>query len=209
MKTFTLIFIIIIVTNYISAQNSYFVNDVKYVNDVEINFCVDSSGRIYNVKVNKDFTDYQNEEVIQEIVDQMKGLTLDAVEFFNNCYDELFTFINDSLQISKVKEDDFKYLEKFRKGKFAYAAPRLSKIKIIRRKNKQIEKEEDGVYKYEINWISPNLYTLKYLKIGNKDLDHPIGETIEVEIIRIIDEYSYIYKSTVKGIELYGIIEKK
>lgn len=208
MKKITLVFILFSISKLVSAQNNYFVNDVQYVNDVEIDFCIDSIGRVYDVQVNKDFTDYNNNEVIQEIIIKMQELSIPNVELYNDCHKELFTFINDSLQFSKIEEKDFKHLEKYRIGKFSYAAPRLRSIKIIRKKNKQIEKEEDGVYSYEINWIAPNLYTLKYLEVGNKQLEYLIGELIEVEIIRIIDENSYVYRSRIKGIQLYGIIKK-
>lgn len=209
MKNIVFVLFLLKMTGFVSAQNSSFVDDIKYINYVLINFCIDSQGRITKTEVNRELTDYNNEDIIQQIINQMNLQSIDDTTLFNKCHQEQFTFINQSLEFSKIEENDFHKLEKFRKGNFIYSAKKYEKTRIIRKKNKQIEKTENGTNKYEIVWLKPNLFTLKHRKVANKNFKHLIGKIIEVEIISIIDDQSYIYRSSLNGIEIYGIMEKK
>lgn len=206
MKKIILISILFISASLLSAQNNYFVDDVEYIKDVEVQYCLDGGGRVYDVKVNREFTDYQNEEVIDALLNEVRGLSVESTEHFDNCFDENFTFINERFQSSSLKEDDFEHLEKFNRGKFAYTSPRYSDTKIVRRKKRQIERTDDGVLKFEIDWIAPNWYTLKYLKVYDAESKFLLGETIHVEIIGVIDEHTYMYRSHIEGLEVYGEI---
>lgn len=198
----------VLLSSILFSQNNFFVDDVEYINYVTINFCVDSSGKTENIKINKEFTDYKNEEIISLIISEVQELNVNETSKLNKCFEEIYTFINEELQFSKVKENQYKNLERFKKGDFIYWSPKYRNTSIERYSNKQIENAKESKSEYQINWVKPNFYNLKILKVRDSTFNYLIGETIDVEIIKVIDINSYVYKSTLNGQEIYGIIEK-
>lgn len=191
------------------SQNIYFVKDVENISYLKIRFCLDSTGKVDSVGVIKDQSDYSNQVVINDIMNKLGGIVLpDTGNLWNNCHVETFIFINQTLQYCSVKPTEFIQLETFKTGRFKFLGAIYDSSLIVRTEKEQVETTGDKVSRFEITWIEPNIYTLKFLEMGLPGWEKTIGETMAVEIIKIIDPKTYVYRSLLFGQPAYGVIQK-
>lgn len=132
----------------------------------------------------------------------------------NDCWKHVYYFVNEELKIKSLAKDEKLKCRVFHKGKYRYHNPAYINTKIIRRNKRQIEKTEFKNQRqvYKIDWIDNHIYTLRTLKLPLEKDKHKIGGLIYVEIIDIIDDNTYMYKSYRTDIEdkniVYGLISK-
>jgi hypothetical protein len=192
------------------TQDEFFVDDVDNIDLLTVNFCVDNDGKTSSVNVIPEKTTYKNHENIQKVVEYRKG-----IEYYpdsklrNNCYDYIFKFINIKFKDKKLDNSKFSKCLEFRNGTFKYNDGSYSDIIIERDYKFQLEKNQNEFSKYKIDWIDETNYVLTYLEVSNKKLDYLIGQKIYVEIIDILDDGSYVYKSNLLDRTLItGIIKR-
>lgn len=126
-----------------------------------------------------------------------------------NRYDQIFTFINLNLKDAHINETEFDELQKFRTGNFQYGDLNYKDVNIYRTENFQIEEFQGKVSKYNIEWVKPNFYILTYLEVSKKEYKYLLGEKINVEIIKVIDANTYVYKSNLLNRTfIIGIMKK-
>lgn len=191
------------------SQTTYFVKEVENIRDLSIRFCFDSNGKVDSIAVREDKTDYTDQKIIDEIIKQIRLVVVpDTGNVRNNCHEERFLFVNPTLQYCSLKPEEFKQLEKFKSGKFKYLSASNDSALITRTGNEQLETYANEFMRFEIVWVEPNIYTLKLVEVAMKGTIIDKGETIAVEIIKIIDPDTYVYRSLLLGVEIYGIIRK-
>lgn len=200
-KSLFLFYFFISTLSYSQVQKRFYVNDVKTVDYVTVNFCVNDSARISKVTVLTEKTTYKNKETIQELITYLKGIQYyPNSKLKNNCYDSTFEFVNEEYENAELNESDYAKCYEFKTGNFRYADFRVKETKIKRRKNKQIEKNVRRIKnyhfkeKYNVTWSSPCEYQLKFLTANTAEREEYIGESIKVKIIALIDN-GYVYKS--------------
>lgn len=144
MKKNILIFALLIFSiSHSQIQTVFYVDDVKVIDYVTINFCVNDSARISQVSVLKEQTTYKNEVIIDRLVKYLK-----RVQYYpdsklkNNCYDSTFKFVNKDYENAELKPSDYPKCKAFKTGDFTYSDFRHKGTKITRRKRKQREKIE-------------------------------------------------------------------
>lgn len=194
------------------VQKKFFVDDVLTVDYVTVNFCVGDDARINKVTIIEDKTTYLNKENIQNLKDYLL-----AIEYYpdsklrGNCYDSTFEFINSSYQKLKLSEEDCQRCLKFSKGEYLYENVLYTKTKIKRRKRIQREiTTNNGRQIYRIKWNSNCNYILTYLRMSEDRYKHLIGKEILVEIIGILSNDRYVYKSTAEfdGNIVIGVMKR-
>ncbi len=125
------------------------------------------------------------------------------------CGNLTFSFINPEFENLKLNENEIKECSKFRLGNYSYHHINHKETKIKRRKRIQKEKSFKSRQIYSINWTSNSTYTLTYKRMSDDNLKTLIGKKIEVEILKLLDNDGYVYKSkSPKGIVYYGAIYK-
>lgn len=193
-KTLILLFLISKVS-YSQVQKIFYVDDVKTIDYVTVNFCVNDSARINKVSIIENKTTYKNKHVIEQLITYLKTIQYyPDSKLRNNCYDSTFEFVNKEYQNIELKESDYSKCEKFKTGKFKYLDVRFANTKIKRRTKIQREKSKDFKAKYKVTWVSPCEYEMKYLKVKGKENQYMIGKIIKVKMIGILND-SYIYES--------------
>lgn len=192
------------------VQDEFFVNDVDNIDLLTVNFCVDNYGKTSSVTVIPEKTTYKNQENIKKVVEYRK-----SIEYYpnsklrNNCYDYIFKFINSKFKDKKLDNSKISKCLEFKNGTFKYNDGSYSDIIIERDEKFQIEKNQSDFSKYKIEWTDETNYILTYLEVSNKNLDSLIGEKIYVEIIDILEDGSYVYKSNLLNRTLItGIIKR-
>lgn len=192
------------------VQDEFFVNDVDNIDLLTVNFCVDNYGKTSSVTVIPEKTTYKNQENIKKVVEYRK-----SIEYYpnsklrNNCYDYIFKFINSKFKDKKLDNSKISKCLEFKSGTFKYNDGSYSDIIIERDEKFQIEKNQSDFSKYKIEWTDETNYILTYLEVSNKNLDSLIGEKIYVEIIDILEDGSYVYKSNLLNRTLItGIIKR-
>lgn len=203
------LFILIASVSASYSQNIYFVKDVENISYLRIRFCLDSNGKVDSIGVIDNKSDYKNQEVISNILLKFRQLTLpDTGSVRNNCHEETFIFINQVLKYCSLNPDELKQLETFKVGKFKYLGPIYDSSLIVRTEKEQVETTGENVSRFEITWVEPNIYTLKFVEMGIKGWENTIGETMAVEIIKLIDANTYVFRSMLFDQTAYGIIRK-
>lgn len=211
MKKNILLFLLFISANCFCQVTTEFyvegINDIKYLT---LNFCVDNLGKTISVKIVTDKTTMQDSIIINQIVEYRKG-----IEYFpdtklkNNCYDQIFSFINKEFETCSISDIDLYKLESFKTGVFKYYNVNYKSTVITRNENIQIEETNGEIYKYKIEWPKPNQYILTYLEVGSKESEYLLGEKIYVDIIKQIDSETYVYTSNLLNrTVLTGIMTK-
>jgi len=121
----------------------------------------------------------------------------------------LFRFINARFENKKLEESKISKCKEFKKGIFKYNDGAYSDIIIERDEKFQVEKNQSGFSKYKIDWINDTNYVLTYLEVSDKNLEYLIGEKMNVEIIEILEDGSYVYKSNLLDrTRITGIIKR-
>lgn len=188
--------IILLFSIKIYSQQEFYVDDAKTIDYVTINFCVDSIGRTSSVKLIPEKTSYKNLNIINSIIENQKTINYTRESLLKNqCFDYTYRFINTKYKSKSLSEADCKKCIKFQEGKFKYLDIVFPDVIIDRSKNIQIEINGDEVSKYNIQWISPCKYVLIFTEVADKRFDYLIGEKIDIEIIDILDNDTYLYKS--------------
>jgi len=207
-----LIIALLVFTNsYGQVQKKFFVEDVKSVEYVTVNFCVNNEAKISEVTIIPNKTTYENEYNIEQLRQYLLG-----IEYYpdsklkNNCYDSTFEFINNQYENKTLNETECNACEKFKTGIYKYKNVLYRDTKIKRRRRIQREIFEGGKQIYYIKWISNCHYVLTYKRMTEPRLKHLIGKEIDVKIIDVLDDGSYVYKSKANFEEKtdFGVIMK-
>ncbi|WP_299246842.1 hypothetical protein [uncultured Aquimarina sp.] len=208
-KTLFFFALLISAITYSQVQKVFYVEDVKLIDYVTVNFCVNDEAWISEVTVLPEKTTYQNKEVIEKLIQYLKGIQYYSDSTLrNNCYDSTFEFVNKKYEEGKLDEWEYSKCQEFRKGEFRYTDVRYLETRIKRGKKKQRERGKDFKEKYRITWTSDYQYELKYITVNDKKNKHLIGELIKTEIIGIT-ENGYVYRSKLLNQkEVIGVIEK-
>ena len=191
-------------------QQEFYVEDAVNVELLTVNFCVDNIGKTSSVTIIPEKTTYKNQENINQVVEYRK-----SIEYFpdsklrNNCYDYTFRFINRKYENKKLDSLKIPICKLFRSGTFKYNDGINLETTIDRNNETQIEKSKGETSKYKIEWTNDTNYILTYIEVSNKESEYLVGEKIYVEIIEILDEESYVYKSNLLDRTVVtGIIKK-
>jgi hypothetical protein len=192
-------------------QQQFYVDDVETVEFVTVNFCIDNNGNTSSVKLIPKKTSYRNPENIRAIIDYRKNIKqLSDSKLRNNCYDYTFNFINTKYKNKHLDSTNYKDCEALKQGKFKYKSVVYPNTIIERTKEFQIEKEGNWFAKYKIEWETPAKYTLTYLEVSDKKSEYLIGEKIHVEIVDILENGNYVYKSNLLDRTFsVGVIQKE
>lgn len=196
MKFITSIFFLVSLNISAQIQQEFYVDDATNVELLTVNFCVDNNGKTSSVIVIPEKTTYKNQENIKQVLEYRK-----SIEYYpdsklrNNCYDYTFRFINKKFENKKLDTPKIPKCEVFRNGMFKYNDGIYSETTIERNNEIQIEKDKNETFKYKIEWTSDTNYILTYIEVSGKEYDYLLGEKIYVEIIEILEDGSYVYKS--------------
>ena len=191
-------------------QTEFYIEGIKDIEYLTLNFCVNSEGKTSEVRVVNDKTTIQDSIIISQIIDYRKAIEYNPdTKLKNNCYDQVFSFINKEFENSSINEKDFYKLEKFKIGTFKYHDINYKNTVITRTERNQVE-DSDGTFdKYIIEWTKPNEYVLTYIEAAKKEHEYLIGEKINVEIIKYIDSETYLYRSNLLDRTIITGIMKK
>lgn len=207
----TCILLIVTTTIFGQIQKKFFVDDVKDIEYVTVNFCVNEDAKISKVTVIKDKTTYGNKYNIEQLCQYLLSIQYyPNSKLKNNCYDSTFEFINYNYQNKKLNESECNACDKFKKGIYTYKniLYRDTKIKRRRKIQREIGKKDKQIY--FIKWLNNCTYVLIYKRMTAPRLKHLIGKEIHVEIIDVLDDKSYVYRSKTnfnKKVD-YGVIKK-
>jgi hypothetical protein len=191
-----IIVLLVFANSYGQVQKKFFVEDVKSVEYVTLNFCVNNEAKISEVTIIADKTTYENEYNIEQLRQYLLG-----IEYYpdsklkNNCYDSTFEFINNEYEYKILNETECNACENFKTGIYKYKNVLYRNTKVKRRRKIQREVFKDGKQIYYIKWISNCHYVLTYKRMTEPRLKHLIGKEIDVKIIDVLDDGSYVYKS--------------
>ena len=211
MNRILIIALLVFTNSYGQVQKKFFVEDVKSVEYVTVNFCVNNEAKISEVTIIPNKTTYENEYNIEQLRQYLLG-----IEYYpdsklkNNCYDSTFEFINNQYENKTLNETECNACEKFKTGIYKYKNVLYRDTKIKRRRRIQREIFEGGKQIYYIKWISNCHYVLTYKRMTEPRLKHLIGKEIDVKIIDVLDDGSYVYKSKANFEEKtdFGVIMK-
>lgn len=188
----------------------YFIDGVDVVDYVTLEICADSTNGIIKVKLIAEKTTHKNQFNIDQLVDYIKSFDYPKDgPLIGRCGNLTFSFINPEFENLKLNEKEIEECSKFRTGNFSYHHINHQNTKIKRRKKIQKEISHKSRQIYFINWTSNSTYTLTYKRMSDDNLKALIGETIEVEILKLLDNDGYVYKATSpNGIVYHGAIYK-
>ncbi|GGI57488.1 hypothetical protein [Winogradskyella haliclonae] len=200
--------------NFANAQ--IFVDDVERVGIVTIDYCVDNSGKRYDININQEKSTYKDEGWQLGCLDHFKkGYLAYPQKMINECWQSVYYFVNSKYKTHELPKEDYVKCKAFHRGKFKYESPAFSDSVIKRRKKRQIETGENisgGRQVYKINWISDHEYTLDTRRMSLIKDKHKVGNFINVEIIEVINDNTYLYKAFIKDKEnddiVFGLITK-
>ncbi|UNY99871.1 hypothetical protein MQE36_05860 [Zhouia spongiae] len=193
------------------VQKKFFVEDVKSIEYVTVNFCVNDQAKISEVTIVADKTTYENEYNIEQLRQYLLGVQYyPDSKLKNNCYDSTFEFINSSYEKKSLNKNVCDACKKFQNGHYKYKHVLYKDTKIKRKRKVQREIGIEDKQIYYIKWLSDCTYVLTYKRMTEPRLKHLIGKEINVEIIDILDDGSYVYRSIANFQEKtdYGIIKK-
>ncbi|MEH6659870.1 hypothetical protein [Leeuwenhoekiella marinoflava] len=205
--------LILMLLFYQVALCQTFVEDVEKVENVVITYKVDSIGKQYDIKIDSDLTTYHNVGWQKGCLEHfMNGKLKHPMRMLNEEWRAVYYFVNPKYKTSSLKREDIQRCKQFRKGEFKYVQAAYNRTRILRRRKRQIEK---GGYKdqrqvYKIDWIDDNKYVLTTLKLPLDKDKEKIGNRIDVEIIEILEDNSYLYRSSSSDSDklVFGVIKK-
>lgn len=197
--------------------NSYsqiFVDDVDKVAVVVIDYCVDNKGERYDIIINQDKSTYKNNGWQKGCLEHFKKAKLIyPMKMTDKCWQAVYYFVNSKYKTQELSKEDRIKCKMFHRGKFKYENPAFSKTIIKRRRNRQIEKGGlGGIQKYRIKWTDYHKYQLETLKMSLEKDKHKEGNLIEVEIIEVLNDKTYLYKAYISNDDskdvVFGLITK-
>lgn len=209
-KLFLLSFIVFS-SIYGQVQKKFFVEDVQSVEYVTVNFCVDNDAKISEVTVVENKTTYKNDYNIEQLRQYLLGIQYyPDSKLKNNCYDSTFKFINNKYEKASLNQEECNSCKKFSKGRYKYKHVLIENTMIKRKRKIQREIGKKDKQIYYIKWISNCSYILTYKRMTEPRLKHLIGKEIHVEIIDILANGSYVYRSKANFEDKidYGTIKK-
>ncbi|TBN00930.1 hypothetical protein EYD45_13995 [Hyunsoonleella flava] len=203
-------FIIVSINLHSQIMTRYFIEGVEIVDYVTLEICADSINGINNVELIAEKTTHKNQANIDQLVNYIKSFDYPKDgPLIGRCGNLAFSFMNPEFENLKLNENEIEECSKFRLGNYSYHHINHQDTKIKRRKKMQKEKSYKSRQIYSINWTSNSTYTLTYKRMSDDNLKNLIGEKIEVEILKLLDNDGYVYRSTSpKGIVYYGAIYK-
>lgn len=190
-----------------------FVDDVEKVENVVITYKVDNIGKRYDVKIDSNLTTYHNVGWQKGCLEHfMNGELKYPMRMLNEEWRSVYYFVNPKYKTSSLRKEDLQKCRQFKKGEFKYMAAAYNQTRIVRRRKRQIEKSsyKDERQVYKIDWTDENKYVLTTLKLPLHKDKAKIGNVIDVEIIEILDDNSYLYRSSSSKSDklIFGVIKK-
>ncbi|WP_025668134.1 hypothetical protein [Aquimarina megaterium] len=188
----------------------YLIENVDIVDYVTLELCADISNGINSVNVVEERTTHKTKNNINKLIDYLKSMEYPKDgPLIDKCRNLTFSFINPSFDKMKLDVQDCDECTKYKYGKYNYhhINYKNTKIKRNRRIQKEIGEKDRQIYKIE--WTSNCSYILTYQRMSEPKLRSLIGGKIEVEIIKLLENNGYVYRSIdTKGIVRYGAIYK-
>lgn len=121
---------------------------------------------------------------------------------FNYC------FINKDFENYQLTENEKKLILKyFKNGIFKYNMPWKKNI-TKREGNKQYDYLDDYISEYYIDWYNDNRYTITLKTSNDPKYIDKIGKKYYVEIIKVLDNKSYLFRTTSEGNSFTEIFTK-
>ncbi len=191
-----------------------FVDDVDRVAVVVIDYCVDEKGKRYNIVINQEKSTYKHEGWQQGCLENFKKAKLIyPMKMTDECWQSVYYFVNSKYKTYELPEEDRIKCSAFHRGKFKYENPAYSETIMHRRKKRQIEKGGlGGRQVYAIKWIDDHKYILETVKLPLEKDKHKEDNIIEVEIIELLNDITYLYKAEITNKEdtdiIFGLITK-
>ncbi|MFY0714404.1 hypothetical protein J1D01_12040 [Seonamhaeicola sp. NFXS20] len=202
------------IINCFCSYSQTFVDDVDRVEIVIIDYCVDDNGKRYDISINQEKSTYKNHGWQQGCLEHFKnGKLIYPMKMTGECWQSVYYFVNSKYQTYELPEEERVKCKAFHRGKFKYENLAYSKTIMKRRKKRQIEKGGlGGTQKYKIKWTDEHKYELETMKMSLKKDKHKEGNLIEVEIIEILNDKTYLYKAYIKNDDntdvVFGLITK-
>ena len=196
------------------SYSQTFVDDVDRVAVVVIDYCVDENGKRYDININLEKSSYKNESWQQGCLEHFKkGDLIYPMKMINNCWQSVYYFVNAKYKTYELPQEDWEKCKVFHLGKFKYESPAYSETIIKRRKKRQIEKGGvGGKQVYKIKWTNDYKYQLETVKMSLKKDKHKEGNVIDVEIIEVLNDTTYLYKANISNDDkaniVFGLITK-
>lgn len=203
--------IFMILSPVVLSQKSeiIFTNDVDTIEYLGLKICISEDGQISSVIENPETSTYNKSKNIVDEIRQKAGVIFHTDEGNDNseCFDFELMMVNLKYQnFKEVNDDCFKY---FGIGNFRYLNPKYQDFEIVRNEDEQIEKNADSEMIFKIEWNSPCSYVLSYLEVSDPEMEYLIGQKIDVKIVDILPNESYVYYSNLSDRTIgYGVIQK-
>ncbi|MGS2727985.1 hypothetical protein ACU8DI_15370 [Psychroserpens sp. BH13MA-6] len=208
-----LFFITLFISYYSYSQIStrHFIDGVEIVDYVTFELCADSISGINQVKLIKEKTNHKVQANIDGIIDFLKNFDYPKNgPLVGRCGVLTFSLINPEFENIELTDTEKKECLKFRKGQYEYHHINHKSTKVKRGKRIQKEKSHRGNQIYKIFWTSDSTYDLVYYRMSDDKLKYLIGKKIKVEILKLIGDNGYVYRSTnPNGVTYYGALYKK
>ncbi|UOB17513.1 hypothetical protein [Abyssalbus ytuae] len=196
------------------SYSQIFVDDVDRVAVVVIDYCVNKNGNRYDITVNQEKSTYKHDGWQQGCLEHFKkGKLIYPMKMTDECWQSVYYFVNSKYKTYELPQEDRIKCKAFHRGKFKYENPAYSETIMKRRKKNQIEKGGlGGTQKYKIKWRDDHKYQLEAIKMSLKKDKHKEGNLIEVEIIEILNDKTYLYKAYITNDDntdiVFGLITK-
>lgn len=196
------------------SYSQTFVEDVERVAIVVIDYCVDIDGKRYDIKINQEKSTYKDNDWQQGCFEHFKkGELVYPMKMTKKCWQSFYYFVNSKYKTYELPKEDQVNCKDFHRGIYKYENPAFNETLIKRRKRRQIEKGgKGGKQVYKINWIDNHKYQLETVKMSLKKDKHKEGNLIDVEIIEILNNKTYLYKAyitdDIRTDIVFGLITK-
>lgn len=119
-----------------------------------------------------------------------------------------YRFINKDFENYQLKENEKKLISKhFKNGTFKYNMPWKKNI-TKREGNKQYDYLDDYTSEYNIDWYNDNRYTITLITSNDPKYIDKIGEKYYVEIIKVLNDKNYLFRTTSDGNSFTEIFTK-
>lgn len=177
-------------------QRQFFVDDVSIVDYLTIDYCIDKNGNTVEVSIIPEKTSYKNKNKINSILKHRKSIKYEKNgKMKNDCYQASYEFINKKYKTKKLESNKYGYCKNLHEGIFKYKSIVYPDAIIERTNDIQIEKNGNWTSTYKIEWNTQTKYTLTCIEFSDDKRQYLVGKKIEVEIIDILKNGDYVYKS--------------
>ena len=190
----------------------FFVPDAEHIDMVTVGFCVTDKGKLIPDEVVKEQSNYRGKVGLDLLATYLEEFRYAPDSKYNgSCWRAVFRFVNEKYLDASLSEEDCAYTKRFKEGTFYYQNYKPDEVVVECYGNFQKEYDSEYGQYFDVIWDSDCAYTMVFTKMEDKELQHLVGKEIYVEIIGIIDENTYIYKSDTnfKDAVDYGVMVKK